>query len=63
MRPTSIKGCIQTLRDAGFEPYVVMSKEDAATILQAGGIPWQGRVHFTPRRSSAIHMFARNSVA
>lgn len=54
IRPRSIKACIETLRDAGFEPYVVMSKADSAAILQAGGIRYQdNRVRFTPEEVAA----------
>ncbi len=49
-QPQSLRGCIVALRDAGFKPYVVMSKEDATAILQLGGVP-QGkdRIRFSPR--------------
>jgi hypothetical protein len=49
IHPKSIKGCIATLRDAGFEPYVVMSKEDSTVILRAGGMRYRDdRVRFSP---------------
>ena len=49
IKPQSVSGCIKTLRDAGFEPYVVMSKEDAEVVLRAGGVPFRAdRVRFSP---------------
>lgn len=54
IRPKSIKHCIATLRDAGFEPYVVMSKEDSTAILHAGGIPYRDdRIRFSPETVAA----------
>ena len=51
IEPRSISGCIATLRHAGFEPYVVMSKEDADVILRTGGeTSRDGRVRFSPKR-------------
>ena len=51
IEPRSVSGCIATLRHAGFEPYVVMSKEDADVILRTGGETYRdGRVRFSPKR-------------
>jgi len=48
-RPASIRDSIEVLRDAGFEPYVVMSKEDGEVILRSGGLPYSDdRVRFSP---------------
>ena len=49
IRPRGIRECIETLRYAGVEPYVVMSKEDADVILQSGGQPYRDRkIRFSP---------------
>jgi hypothetical protein len=40
MQPKSIRDSINTLRDAGFEPYVVMPKEDGKVVLECGGLPY-----------------------
>lgn len=49
IKPQSMSDCVRTLRDAGFEPYVVMSKEDAEVVLRAGGVPYRDdRVRFSP---------------
>jgi hypothetical protein len=49
-RPGCISDTIKTLRYAGFEPYVVMSTEDAKVVLDAGGQRYIGeKVRFSPR--------------
>lgn len=51
LRPQGIHECIETLRYAGFEPYVVMSKEDADVVLQSGGQPYHDhKIRFSPKR-------------
>jgi hypothetical protein len=48
-QPKSMRDSINTLRDAGFEPYVVMSKEDGDVVLECGGLPYgEDMVRFTP---------------
>jgi hypothetical protein len=51
VRPASIRGCIDTLRYAGFEPYVIMSVEDAEVVLQSGGERCgEQKVRFSPEQ-------------
>jgi len=52
--PKSIRAVIHALRYAGKEPYVVMSREDADAILQAGGQPYiENRIRFSPEAVAA----------
>jgi TIR domain len=52
--PQSIGESIRVLRYAGFEPYVVMSTEDAQAILASGGIQHVGeKVRFSPEQVAA----------
>ena len=49
--PADIRSTIHTLRFAGKEPYVIMSPEDRAAILDAGGHEYLGdRVRFSPEQ-------------
>jgi hypothetical protein len=51
VRPGSIRACINTLRYAGFEPYVVMSVEDAEVILRSGGQRYTDlKIRFSPEQ-------------
>jgi len=51
IRPNDIRGCIEALRFAGIEPYVVMSKEDADVVIQSGGRPCgDQKIRFSPER-------------
>ena len=51
VRPAGMHECIETLRHAGFEPYVVMSKEDADVVLQSGGQPYRDqKIRFSPEQ-------------
>jgi len=51
VRPGGMRQCIETLRYAGFEPYVVMSKEDADVVLQSGGQPYYDqKIRFSPEQ-------------
>jgi len=51
VRPRAMHECIETLRYAGFEPYVVMSKEDADIVLQSGGQSYRdNKIRFSPDR-------------
>jgi hypothetical protein len=54
INPQSIRSSIASLRYVGVEPYVVMSKEDAEAIVNAGGQPYgEDRVRFSPDRVAA----------
>jgi TIR domain len=49
LQPTVLSEAIGCLRFAGFEPYVVMSREDAAVVAQAGGIAHtENKLRFSP---------------
>jgi hypothetical protein len=51
VRPTAMHESIETLRYAGFEPYVVMSKEDADVVLESGGQPYSDhKLRFSPEQ-------------
>lgn len=53
-KPRSIRDAIEALRDAGFEPYVIMSKEDGEAIQRAGGTPYlENRLRFSPQAIEA----------
>jgi TIR domain len=57
IRPRGMRGCIETLRYAGVEPYVVMSKEDADVVLQSGGRPYSDhKVRFSPEKVASNPM-------
>jgi hypothetical protein len=47
-KPSRISGCIQTLRYCGFEPYVVVGKDDWTEIEAAGGTVNGERIRFDP---------------
>jgi TIR domain len=55
--PADVAGCVTTLRYAGVEPYVVMSKEDADVILQSGGQQHgDHKVRFSPEKVASNPM-------
>ena len=52
--PDSISGAIQALRFAGFEPYVVMSEDDALAVLRSGGVrSTENKIRFDPQAVAA----------